>query len=159
MKMLALLPVPNQKLHHNLWEKRIHTFGSEVPLRIKRQAVLLIPLLMEHVLQTLAAEWARRFPARYAAVGVRCCGELERRGGGGRWVQEGEHDGDVGSGLADCGVEDVACDWGFLFCGHGLICGCWCCGRQMLGERFDAVVCWGGGHADWSCAECEIFCY
>jgi hypothetical protein len=66
---------------------------------------------------------------------------------------EGEGYGDGGRGLAERGVEDVACDWGFLFVCHGLSGLGWVWGRgEVRREGGEARGGWGGGHAIATCA-------
>lgn len=56
MKMLALLRLPDHKLHHDLWEKSLHSSAPKIRFRVKREAVLLVPLFVEYFGQRLARE-------------------------------------------------------------------------------------------------------
>lgn len=78
MEMLTLLPLPDHKLHHHLREERLHPPPPKVPLGVKRQAVLLIPRLVKHILQPLAREGTRRLPCSDTPIAVRRRRELER---------------------------------------------------------------------------------
>ena len=78
MIMFPLLIPPNQKLNLHLRKECLHPPLPKIILRIERQTIHLVPILLEQRLEIRGrskGRGGRRCPAGYAAVGVGCGGE------------------------------------------------------------------------------------
>lgn len=143
MEVLTPLLFSNHELHRDFREKRLDPPIAKVFLGVEGQAVRLITLTLRspdlfQALQCIVVFYATfgvldecASPGSDATIAVRrafkfCRLDVVLRQVLRGRVEQRKHNWNVGCGLANCSIEDVACDRRLLLTGHVGRLVCWC---------------------------------